>query len=129
MSLKKTIRKYYPKAIVQGERPEVTAVRIIEDLQQYKMNTPAEIFQYNVLFAKSAMAYCYPNSTGIPEEQKNRMNEYFQEFLITGNLSNNPIDKLIEMLIEHRDGNIPKEQKILLAEYFSSLQKKGGEDE
>jgi polyferredoxin len=41
--------------LVQGERPEVTAVRIIEDLQQYKMLTPAELFQNNVLFGKALM--------------------------------------------------------------------------
>lgn len=84
MSLKKTIRKYYPKAIVQGERPEVTAVRIIEDLQQYKMLTEAELFQHNVLFGKALMEYCYPNSTGIPEEQRILMNEFFLSLLKKG---------------------------------------------
>lgn len=80
-NLQKVLKKYYPHAIVQGEKPEQTAAKVLEDLQKYKMNTPAELFKHNVDFAKKAMEYCYPNSTGIPELQKELLNEFFQKCL------------------------------------------------
>lgn len=88
-NLQKVIKKYYPDQITIGETPEATAARIIENLQQYKMNTPAEIFRNNIEFAKKAMEYCYPNSTGVPEIQKELLNEFFKKCLTGEHVSQN----------------------------------------
>jgi len=79
-NLQKVIKKYYPNQIVQGETPEATAARIIEELQKFKMNTPAEILKMNKDFAHKMLEYCYPNSTGVPDEVKMLANEFFVEW-------------------------------------------------
>ena len=88
-NLQKVIKKYYPDQITHGETPEATAARIIENLQQYKMITEAELFRYSVNFAKRAMEYCYPNSSGVPELQKELLNEYFQKCITGEHVSQN----------------------------------------
>lgn len=71
--LKKVIQKYYPYVMEPGEKTEDTAARIIEEMQQYKHLTMPEIIAY----VKQAVNYMYPNSTGVPEQQQELLNEFF----------------------------------------------------
>jgi len=97
MSLQKVIKRYYPEMLVQGERPEVTAEKIIVNMQQYRMVTDAELFSYGVKFAKNALTYCYPNSTGVPPEIRMLFNEHCQEVLNPG-VKESIIEKVVNKI-------------------------------
>jgi len=116
MSLQKKIKKYYPEMIVQGERPEVTAEKILDKLQQYRMVTDAELFSYAVKFAKNAMTYCYPNSTGVPTEIRMLFNEHCQKILNPGE-KESVITKVANLIT----GNGSKEKVTLRYSTFSKI--------
>ena len=59
-----------------GESTTDYAARIIQNMQQYKMVTVPELFQ----FAKETVEYLYPKRE-IPPVQKELLNEFFQRCL------------------------------------------------
>ena len=71
--LKIVLKKYYPHVPKQKTDAD-TAAMILEDMQNYKLVTVPEMFEY----VKEAVNYIYPNSTGVPDEQKQLLNEFFQ---------------------------------------------------
>lgn len=74
--LNKVLKQYYSHVLEQGESPEDTAARILADMQNYKLLTIPELFNY----VKEAVSYLYPKRE-IPEVQKELLNEYFQKCL------------------------------------------------
>ena len=76
--LNKVLKQYYSHVLEQGESPEDTAARILADMQNYKLLTIPELFNY----VKEAVSYLYPKRE-IPEVQKELLNEYFQKVLET----------------------------------------------
>ena len=74
--LNKVLKQYYSHVLEQGESHEDTAARILADMQNYKLLTIPELFNY----VKEAVSYLYPKRE-IPEVQKELLNEYFQKCL------------------------------------------------
>ena len=77
-NLNKVLEKYYEHVLVtsKGESTEDIAARILQEMQNYKMLTIPEMFN----FVKEAVSYLYPKRE-IPEVQKELLNEFFQNFL------------------------------------------------
>ena len=75
--LNKVLKQYYSHVEREpGESTTDYAARIIQNMQQYKMVTVPELFQ----FAKETVEYLYPKRE-IPPVQKELLNEFFQRCL------------------------------------------------
>ena len=83
MTLKKYLRKRYPHVATSGETPEQTAIRILEEYQNYYVLTLPEIFE----FCNKLLSYSNPNS-GVPDSQKTLSTEYYVKCITEGLILN-----------------------------------------